>query len=120
MAGAIAEIARYTLSKDFRHIDPSQARIILIEGAPYILSHLPVDLIQSATRQLEKLGVQVRTSTRVKTIREGEIEPGGELVHGGLAFEERGEDRQPRGVRQRGGHEDGVGRRRHGAQYMRR
>src|SRR5205814_9718859 len=34
MAGAIAEIARYTLSKDFRHIDPSQALIILIEGAP--------------------------------------------------------------------------------------
>ena len=41
MAGAIAEIARYTLSKDFRHIDPSQARVILIEGEPRVLGLLP-------------------------------------------------------------------------------
>src|SRR3954469_11671644 len=41
MAGAIAEIARYTLAKDFRHIDPSQARVILIEGEPRFLASFP-------------------------------------------------------------------------------
>ncbi len=44
MAGAIAEIARHTLAKDFRHIDPSQARVILIEGEPRLLAAYPDDL----------------------------------------------------------------------------
>src|SRR5438445_8347493 len=52
MAGAIAEIARYTLSKDFRRIDPSHARIILIEGSPCVLAAYPEDLQQSAAKQL--------------------------------------------------------------------
>src|SRR5437660_2922498 len=47
MAGAIAEIARHTLSKDFRRIDPSHARIILIEGSPCVLAAYPEDLQQS-------------------------------------------------------------------------
>src|SRR5436190_8722497 len=74
LAGAFAELSRTVLNRDFRHIDPSKARIILIEGAPHVLSHLPVDLSESAERQLAKLGVNVRTSTRVKEIREGEVE----------------------------------------------
>jgi NADH dehydrogenase len=74
LAGAFAELARFVLNRDFRRIDPSQARIILLEAAPAILSHLPTDLIASATRQLEHLGVQVRVSTRVKAIRENEVE----------------------------------------------
>src|SRR5689334_19351811 len=61
MAGAIAEIARYTLAKDFRRIDPSQARIILIEGAPSVLAAYPEDLQQSAAKQLRDLGVELRT-----------------------------------------------------------
>ena len=73
MAGAFAELARTVLKRDFRRIDPSQAKIILIEGAPNVLSFLPADLAQSATRQLEHLGVHVRTSIRVKEIREGEV-----------------------------------------------
>src|SRR5581483_11178156 len=48
MAGAIAEIARYTLAKDFRHIDPSQARVILIEGHTCVLAAFPKDLQESA------------------------------------------------------------------------
>src|SRR5207244_3176573 len=48
MAGAIAEISRYTLAKDFRHIDPSRARVILIEGDSRLLSAFPEDLSQSA------------------------------------------------------------------------
>ena len=74
LAGSFAELARTVLKRDFRRIDPAQARIILIEATPTILSHLPSELIESATRQLQKLGVQVRTSTRVKAIRETEVE----------------------------------------------
>src|SRR5213075_1719804 len=60
MAGAIAEIARYTLARDFRHIDPSKARIILIEGEPQLLASFPEDLSSSAMKQLVDLGVEVR------------------------------------------------------------
>lgn len=80
LAGAFAELARTVLKRDFRRIDPSRANIILIEGAPYILGNLPHDLSESAKRQLEHLGVHVRTSTRVKEIREGEVELEGEAI----------------------------------------
>jgi len=81
LAGAFAELARTVLKRDFRRIDPAQARIILLEAAPDVLSHLPPDLVASATRQLKKLGVQVRTSTRVKAIREREVElEGGQVI----------------------------------------
>ena len=52
MAGAIAEIARETLAKDFRHIDPSTARVILVEGDKRVLSGFPEDLSESALKQL--------------------------------------------------------------------
>jgi NADH dehydrogenase len=84
LAGAFAELARTVLKRDFRRIDPSQARVILLEGSPQILSNLPPDLSASAQRQLEKLGVQVRTSTRVKDIRENEVElETGEVIRAG-------------------------------------
>jgi NADH dehydrogenase len=74
LAGAFAELARFVLRKDFRHIDPGAARVTLIEAAPVILSHMPPDLSQSATEQLTSLGVHVRTSTRVKSITQGTVE----------------------------------------------
>jgi NADH:ubiquinone reductase (H+-translocating) len=81
LAGAFAELVRTVLRRDFRRIDPSRARIILIEASPLVLSHLPEDLAASATRQLRRLGVHVRTSTRVKEIRRGEVElEGGEVI----------------------------------------
>jgi NADH dehydrogenase len=82
LAGAFAELARTVLNKDFRRIDPTHARIILIEASPVVLSHLPADLAESATRQLKNLGVQVRTSTRVKEIRQHQVElECGEIIH---------------------------------------
>lgn len=84
LAGAFAELARTVLKRDFRHIDPSRAKIILLEGAPDVLSHLAPELSESAKRQLEHLGVQVRTSTLVKDIREGEVElQNGEVIRAG-------------------------------------
>jgi NADH:ubiquinone reductase (H+-translocating) len=63
MAGAIAEIARQTLAKDFRRIDPRSARIILLEAGPRVLPTLPEDLSRYAERALTRMGVDVRTST---------------------------------------------------------
>ncbi len=80
MAGAIAEIARYTLAKDFRHIDPSQARVILIEGEPRLLASFPEDLSASAMKQLVDLGVEVRTSVRATNLTEAGLQVGHEFI----------------------------------------
>lgn len=81
LAGAFAELARTVLTRDFRRIDPSKARIVLIEAGPRILSHLPADLSASANQQLQALGVEIRTGAPVKTLRPGEVElDGGELI----------------------------------------
>jgi NADH dehydrogenase len=65
MAGSIAEIARQTLANDFRRIDPRNSRIILLEAGPRVIPTLPEDLSQYAERALTRMGVDVRTSTRV-------------------------------------------------------
>ncbi|MGE5209464.1 MAG: NAD(P)/FAD-dependent oxidoreductase [Alphaproteobacteria bacterium] len=80
MAGAIAEISRYTLAKDFRHIDPSQARVILIEGGPRLLAAYPEDLSESARKQLIELGVEVHTDSRATNITESGVELDGQLI----------------------------------------
>jgi NADH:ubiquinone reductase (H+-translocating) len=73
LAGAFSELARTVLTRDFDHIDPARARVILVEGADRILLQFPPDLAASAHRQLKKLGVEIRTSTKVKEIKENEI-----------------------------------------------
>jgi NADH:quinone reductase (non-electrogenic) len=65
MAGAIAEIALYTIAMDFRRIDPRTAQIILVEAGPRVLPTLSNDLSDYALRSLTKMGVDVRTDTRV-------------------------------------------------------
>jgi NADH dehydrogenase len=71
LAGAFAELTRFVLRRDFRHIDASRARIILIEGSPRVLSHLPEHLSVKAEEQLKKLGVEVHTGVRVQDITQG-------------------------------------------------
>src|SRR5437870_8389830 len=80
MAGAIAEIARYTLAKDFRHIDPAQARVILIEGESRLLAAYPEDLSASAQKQLTDLGVEVRTGARATNLTEAGVQLDGEFI----------------------------------------
>jgi NADH dehydrogenase len=73
--------------RDFRRIDPAQARILLLEGSPVILANLPPDLSASAARQLQQLGVQVRVSTRVRDIRRAEVElESGEVIRADNIF----------------------------------
>jgi NADH dehydrogenase len=80
MAGAIAEIARYTLDKDFKHIDPSSARVVLVEGDERIISAFPEDLSASAMKQLKDLGVEVRTGIHAKNLTEAGLEVGDEFI----------------------------------------
>ena len=70
LAGTLAEIARHTLKNEFRNINPSDARVRLVEAGPRVLSSFPEDLSEKARRQLEKLGVEVSTGTAVSDINE--------------------------------------------------
>ena len=74
LAGAFAELTRQVLRKDFRHIDPGVAQIILIEASPRVLSNMDEALQISATEQLEKLGVQIRANTKVANITAAGVE----------------------------------------------
>ena len=68
LAGTLAEIARHTLKDEFRNIDPSKARVRLIEAGPRVLASFPDALSEQAKRQLEKLGVEVSLGAPVKEI----------------------------------------------------
>jgi len=68
MAGAIAELSHKALAKDFRHIDTTSTRVILIEAAPRILAAFPESLAKKAHKELNRLGVEIRTSSPVKQI----------------------------------------------------
>ncbi|MFN3524484.1 MAG: NAD(P)/FAD-dependent oxidoreductase, partial [Paracoccus sp. (in: a-proteobacteria)] len=68
LAGAIAELSRFTLARDFRNIDPGTARITLVEAGPRLLSGFSEDMSAYATARLQRLGVQVRTGEAVEAI----------------------------------------------------
>jgi len=73
MSGAIAELAHKALASDFRNIDPTSARIILVEAAPRILTAFPEVLAKKAQRALNRLGVEVRTQAPVEAIDENGV-----------------------------------------------
>jgi NADH dehydrogenase len=81
MAGAIAEIARVTLVKDFRHIDSKQARVILLDSAPRVLQMFDPELSESARRQLFDIGAEVRSLTLVEKLTADGVQlKGGEKI----------------------------------------
>lgn len=73
LAGTLAEISRHALTHEFRSIDPSRTHILLIEGGPRVLPAYTEDLSRSAEKQLERLGVEVRTSTTVTQVEAGAV-----------------------------------------------
>jgi NADH dehydrogenase len=81
MAGAIAEIAKKTLIEDFKKIDPSKAKIYLVEALPRILPSYPVELSQKAKEDLEKLGVKVLLNTRVTELTKNSVKLNGKEIH---------------------------------------
>jgi len=68
LAGAIAELARFGMDKDFRNFDPANARVVLVQSAPRLLPAFPEKLADIARQSLEKLGVEVRVGSRVEQI----------------------------------------------------
>jgi len=81
MAGAIAEIAKKTLIEDFKKIDPSKAKIYLVEALPRILPSYPEELSQKAKEDLEKLGVKVLLNTRVTELTKNSVKLNGKEIH---------------------------------------
>jgi NADH dehydrogenase len=80
LAGAISDIAKLYMSKDFRHIDPSMAQVLILEGSPNILAAYPPDLQRKAGEQLHALGVQFRTNAHVSDIQPGYVMVGDERI----------------------------------------
>ena len=73
MAGAVAELRRYALRRDFRRIDPGEATVMLLEGGTRLLPSYPPSLSDQAKKDLRRLGVEVRTETMVTDIRPGSV-----------------------------------------------
>jgi NADH dehydrogenase len=80
LAGALAEIARHALAREFDAIDPGSARIVLCEGGPAVLPSFPDGLRQHAARALAELGVEVRVNAPVTDIAPGRVSVGGESI----------------------------------------
>ncbi len=77
LAGAVAELARFSLRRDFRRIDPRDATVLLLEGGPRLLTTYPPSLSASAKETLRRLGVDVRTDTLVTGIEPGFVHAAG-------------------------------------------
>ena len=80
LAGTLAEIARHTLKSEFRSIDPTRARVILVESGPRVLSAFEPAMSEKARRQLEALGVEVRTGAPVVSIAADHVLVGAERI----------------------------------------
>lgn len=80
LAGAIADIARTVLVDDFRHVNPADARVLLVEAGPRVLPAFPEELSQHAAEDLRTIGVEVRTNARVVDVDDGGVQIGDERV----------------------------------------
>ena len=86
LAGALSEIARQSLRKDFRRIHPESARVVLLEGGPFVLAPFAEPLRAAAQRSLERLGVEVRTGSVVTGVDEDGVLIGSERISAGTVL----------------------------------
>ncbi len=86
LAGAIRELARFTLARDFRHIHPADARVVLFEAGPRLLAGFSQALSAYAERKLRDLGVEVRTGTGVDVVDTAGVTFGGERLRAANVF----------------------------------
>jgi NADH dehydrogenase len=77
LAGAISDVAQLYMGQDFRHIDPTKSRVLLLDGAPTVLTAYPPDLSAKAEKELARLGVEVHTNCHVNNVGPGWVETGG-------------------------------------------
>jgi NADH dehydrogenase len=95
LAGALAELSKFVLDRDFRRIDPSSAKVRLLEAGPRILPSFPDDLAASAVAQLHELGVEVRAGARVTAIEPGRVHLGAEVLPASVVVWAAGVRAQP-------------------------
>ncbi len=86
LVGSLAELARSTLKSEYRHIDPTKARIVLVDAAPRILLEFPERLSAYATKALESLGVEVRTNAPCQNIDSRGVTINGERIEAANVF----------------------------------
>jgi NADH dehydrogenase len=86
LAGAIAELARRTLARDFRAIDPARTRVVLVEAGPRVLANFPAPLSAYTARALERLGVELRFGRAVTHCDAGGVTLGGESLRAGTVI----------------------------------
>lgn len=109
MAGAVAELARHSLARDFRRIDPRQARILLVEASSRLLASFPQSLADYAERELRKLGVEILLGQPVESITEQGAMVGGRMIEAGTVVWGAGIEAAP-GVKLLGAPLDRAGR----------
>lgn len=80
LAGAISDIAKLYMTRDFRHINPATAKVMILEGSPKILGAYPDDLQVKARQQLEALGVELRINAHVTEVQPGYVKVGDERI----------------------------------------
>ncbi len=80
LAGSIAGLARQTLAREFRHIKPADARIIIVEAVDHVMSGFPKDIAEATQKQLDRLGVEVRLNAEVTNIDADGIDAGGQRI----------------------------------------
>lgn len=80
MAGALAELSRFVLARDFRAIRPQETRVVLVEAGPRLLAAFPEDVSARGKEQLEELGVEVRLNEKVTSIDESAVHLDGEII----------------------------------------
>lgn len=86
MAGALAELARHSMAEDFRRIDPTSARIVLLEAGPRLLSAFSENLSAKAQAALERMGVEVRVGARVEAVDGESVTAQGERIPTGVVI----------------------------------
>ncbi len=86
LAGAIAELARFGMEREFRHVDPTEATVILVQSGPRILPTFPESLSADAEAALRRLGVQVLTESRVQSIDEAGVLVSGRRIEARTVF----------------------------------
>jgi NADH dehydrogenase len=97
LAGAISDIARLYMARDFRHINPASAHVLILEGSPHVLGAYPPDLQQKAVEQLANLGVSVRTGARVTDVQPGYVMIGTERLESAVTLWAAGVQASPLG-----------------------
>ena len=98
LAGAISDISKLFMRRDFRHIDPTRARVLLLDGGPRVLASYPPDLSAKAEAALKHLGVEVHTGSQVTGVGPGWVEANGERIESAVTLWAAGVQASPLGA----------------------